>query len=168
MKFREKVLSLDKLFQKSSELRRDGLTLVHCHGTFDLLHPGHLRYFQEAKNLGDILIVTITPDRFVNKGEGRPVFNEELRAESIASLEYVDLVALNDEPNAVTLLSKLKPQLYVKGSDYKDHSEDPTGMISYEVKAVKDAGGDIHYTDGIRFSSSELIEKYLKPKKECK
>ncbi len=168
MDFRKKILSLDALLERSEEFRKTSKSLIHCHGTFDLLHPGHLRYFQEAKSLGDILVVTLTPDRFVKKGEGRPIFHEELRAESIASLEYVDLVALNDNPDAVKLLTHLKPNIYVKGSDYRNHNEDPTGMITHEVYAVEKNGGTVHYTDGIRFSSTELIDKYLVPKKECR
>ncbi|MBK24129.1 MAG: hypothetical protein CME70_09030 [Halobacteriovorax sp.] len=168
MKFREKILSLEALFQKANELKETSKSLIHCHGTFDLLHPGHLKYFQEAKGLGNILVVTLTPDRFVNKGDGRPVFNEELRVESIASLEYVDFVALNNKADAVDLLTKLKPNIYVKGSDYKNHEDDPTGMISYEVQAVEENGGKVHYTNGIRFSSTDLINKYFISKKECR
>ena len=104
LSFRKKIVELARLVEVSANNRKNKLKVIHCHGTFDLIHPGHLRHFQEAKSLGDILIVTITPDRFVIKGKDRPVFGEELRAESIASLEYVDFVSINDEPTAIKLL----------------------------------------------------------------
>ena len=72
--------------------------MVLCHGCFDLMHPGHIKYFQAAKRMGDVLAVTVTPDRYIDKGAGRPVFNENLRAESIAALECVDYVAINKWP----------------------------------------------------------------------
>ena len=159
--FQKKILPVEKLCLKAEELKKSKAKIIHCHGTFDLLHPGHLRHFQEAKLLGDILIVTITPDRFVIKGEGRPVYKEDLRLEGIASLEYVDFVGINDSANAVDLLKSLKPDLYVKGPDYKDHSNDPTGMIGKEIEAVQSVGGDIYYSDGIVFSSSEIIDKHF-------
>lgn len=159
--FKDKILSLEVLAQKVKELKENGKKVIHCHGVFDLLHPGHLRYFQEAKSLGDILVVTLTADRFVKKGEGRPAFNEDLRQESIASLEYVDMVSLNTEADAISLLKKIAPDLYVKGSDYRNHSDDPTGKIALEVESVRSVGGDIYYTDGIKFSSTKLINKYF-------
>ena len=161
LSFRKKIVELAQLLEVSAINRKNKLKVIHCHGTFDLIHPGHLRHFQEAKSLGDILIVTITPDRFVIKGKDRPVFGEELRAESIASLEYVDFVSINDEPTAIKLLKDLKPSIYVKGSDYKNADDDPTGNIAAEVAVVEDSGGSVHFTEGIRFSSTDLINKYF-------
>ena len=71
-----------------------GKKIIQCHGTFDLIHPGHIVHFQEAKALGDILIVTITAENYVNKGPGRPFFNDELRVLSLCNLEVVDYVCL--------------------------------------------------------------------------
>ena len=120
---------------------RSGKTVVHCHGVFDLMHIGHIRHFQEARKLGDILVVTVTPDRFVNKGPHRPVFTESLRAEAIASLGCVDYVAVNKWPTAVEALSLLKPDIYAKGSDYRDAASDHTGGITRERQAVELAVG---------------------------
>ena len=86
---------------KLAEIRGQGQTIVQCHGVFDLLHPGHVSHLAEAKAQGDILVVTITPDRFVNKGPGRPVFTQEHRALMLAALEVVDFVAITDDPTAV-------------------------------------------------------------------
>ena len=81
-----KIISLSKLAQIIDQLKKDQKSIVHCHGVFDLVHPGHLKHFEDAKKLGDILIVTISPDHYVNKGPGRPVFNERLRLEHLAAL----------------------------------------------------------------------------------
>ncbi|HAM57093.1 MAG TPA: cytidyltransferase, partial [Candidatus Rokubacteria bacterium] len=88
-----KIKSVDDLAADLDALRAQGKRVVQCHGVFDLLHPGHIRHFEAARAEGDVLVVTVTPDRFVNKGPGRPVFNQRLRAESIAALQSVDYVA---------------------------------------------------------------------------
>jgi len=93
-----KIVPLDELAQIVSQLKAEGKKVVHCHGVFDLLHPGHILHFQAARGLGDILVVTITRDAYVDKGPGRPVFKERLRAESLAALEVIDYVAFNDWP----------------------------------------------------------------------
>src|SRR3954469_13968655 len=93
---------------------RNGKTVVQCHGVFDLLHIGHIRHFQEAKKSGQILVVTLTPDRYVNKGPHRPVFTESLRAEAIAALDVVDYVAINKWPTAVEAIQTIRPEVYAK------------------------------------------------------
>lgn len=136
-------------------------TIVHCHGVFDVLHVGHLNYFREAKKHGDVLIVTITSDRYVNKGPGRPHFSENIRAEMLASLEVIDYVAISDFPTAKEAIEKIEPDFYVKGPDYKDHTKDVTGEIKNEIAAVSRQGGQVIYTSGETFSSSQLINKFL-------
>ena len=115
-----KIRDLENLADQLASLRASGKRIVHCHGVFDLLHIGHLRHLKSAREFGDVLVVTITPDRFVNKGPGRPAFPEGLRAEALASLECVDFVAINYWPSAVELIAILKPNFYVKGSDYSE------------------------------------------------
>ncbi len=163
MSFIDKIKNIDELAALIADSKKLSQKVIHCHGTFDLLHPGHLRYFQEAKALGDVLIVTITADHFVNKGPGRPVYNQSLRAESIASLEYVDYVGINNHADAIALIRQLQPDLYVKGADYKDHSQDKTGKISLEVESVKSVGGDVYYTSNeVTFSSSQLLKSFFR------
>jgi cytidyltransferase-like protein len=157
----KKVKTFQEIIEILETYRCQGLKIIQCHGVFDLLHPGHIRYFKAAKQQGDILIVTLTPDRFVNKGPGRPVFTELLRLESIAALEDVDYVVLNDAADAVSAILKIKPFLYVKGIEYQDHSSDITGKIEEEVKAVEFVGGQVFYTDEITFSSSSLLNRYF-------
>ena len=149
--------SLDTLFLKE---KKKGKKIVHCHGVFDLLHIGHIKHFTEAKSLGDILVVTLTPDIYVNKGPNRPAFNEKLRIEAIAALDTVDYVALNQSPTAISAIKKIKPHIYCKGSDYKNHKNDITGQIKNEISMLKKVGGKIHYTKNITFSSSNLINQY--------
>jgi rfaE bifunctional protein kinase chain/domain/rfaE bifunctional protein nucleotidyltransferase chain/domain len=142
-------------------LARNGRRVVHCHGVFDLLHIGHIRHFHSAKKLGDILVVTLTPDHYVNKGPHRPVFGEMLRAEAIASLDAVDYVAINKWPTAVEAIQRIRPDVYAKGSDYADAEKDHTGGITLERRAVEAAGGRLEFTDDIQFSSSTLLNRHL-------
>ena len=155
-----KIRDLENLADQLASLRASGKRIVHCHGVFDLLHIGHLRHLKSAREFGDVLVVTITPDRFVNKGPGRPAFPEGLRAEALASLECVDFVAINYWPSAVELIAILKPNFYVKGSDYSEAAKDVTGGIIAEQEAVEAAGGRIVFTDDITFSSSNLINRH--------
>src|SRR5438309_11203765 len=90
-----------------------GEKIVHCHGAFDLVHVGHLIHFEEAKALGDILVVTITGDRYITKKRSVS-FNEEMRARQLAALEIVDCVAVVQEPSAFSAIQALKPDVYVK------------------------------------------------------
>lgn len=161
-----KIKSLDKLSETLKKLRQEGKKIVHCHGVFDLLHPGHVKHFEAAKRKGDVLVVTLTKDEYVNKGPGRPVFNHNLRAETIAALQSVDFVAVNDWPTAVETIKKLRPHYYVKGSDYAQKQGDITGKIYEEEEAVRSVGGMLHFTDEISFSSSALINAHFSPLSE--
>src|ERR1700722_18181016 len=127
----DKVRTIQEIAAITQQLRRAGKSVVQAHGTFDLLHLGHVRHLESARALGDVLVVTLTADRFVNKGPGRPVFGEELRAEMLANLQYVDWVGINDSPDAIAALESIRPDIYVKGSDYQDPQGDVTGKITY-------------------------------------
>jgi len=148
------------LQQITADLKEEGKKVVHCHGVFDLLHIGHIKHFEEARTFGDTLIVTITPDEFVHKGPKRPVFTTTLRLEALAALESIDFVAVNKWTNAVETIKTIQPDIYCKGSDYKDHTEDITGKINDESAAVDFVGGQIKYTSDITFSSSSLLNKF--------
>jgi bifunctional ADP-heptose synthase (sugar kinase/adenylyltransferase) len=116
---------------------------------------------QAARRQGDILVVTVTADEYVNKGPGRPIFNQCLRAESLAALQCVDYVAVNERPTAVETIETLRPSVYVKGLEYADPKNDVTGMIQAEEQAVQSVGGRLHFTDDITFSSSHLINNHF-------
>jgi rfaE bifunctional protein kinase chain/domain/rfaE bifunctional protein nucleotidyltransferase chain/domain len=156
-----KILSLERMAECSRQSQAHGKHVVLCHGTFDLMHTGHIRYLQRAKQEGDVLMVTVTGDAFVNKGPGRPVFNEHLRAENLAALTCVDFVAVNHAATAVEALRSIRPKTYAKGSDYRSHSDDVTGNIAREQEAVEAHGGHIFYTDEITFSSSHLLNEHF-------
>ena len=160
-KARDKTRDLEGLAGIVGAAQADGKVVVHCHGVFDLLHIGHIRHFEQAKELGDLLVVTVTPDRHVNKGPGRPVFSEELRAEAIASLNCVDYVAINRWATATETIQHLRPNLYVKGPDYREMDEDRTGGIALEEATIKSVGGQLALTDDITFSASNLINRRL-------
>jgi len=158
---RDKVCSMTELQGIVARYRASGLRVALCHGVFDLVHLGHIRHLEEARGFGDVLVVTLTADAFVNKGPGRPVFAEFQRAEMLAALNYVDHVAINHGPDAEQVIRLLQPDFYVKGSDYANADQDVTGKIAVERAAIEAHGGKLVFTDDITFSSSELISRHL-------
>ena len=158
---RDKVRTVDEIAAVVQQLARAGKTVVQAHGTFDLLHLGHVRHLEAARQFGDVLVVTLTADRFVNKGPGRPVFTETLRAEMLATLAYVDWVAINESPDAVSAIERIKPHIYIKGQDYQNPDGDVTGKITNEREAVEAHGGRLEFTNEVTFSSTELINRHL-------
>ena len=155
-----KITELEELEKTLRNLKSKGKKIVHCHGCFDLMHPGHIKYFQASKEMGDILVVTVTPDVYVDKGPGRPVFNESLRVDSIAALECVDYVAVNKWPTAENTLMLLRPNIYVKGQEF-ENLDDKTGKIQKEYEVIKEIGADLRFTHEIVFSSSKLLKDYF-------
>ena len=105
------------------------------------------------------MIVTLTADDFVSKGPGRPAFNERLRADQMAALADVDLVAVNHAVTAVNVINALQPNFYIKGSDYKNPTDDVTGNIGEEAAAVQKHGGKLIFSDAVTFSSSQLLNE---------
>lgn len=161
MSTKSKVVEFSDLAQLGKNFA--GERIVHCHGVFDVLHAGHLTYFQSAKKFGDILVVTITTDKYVNKGPGRPYFNDRIRANMVAALEAVDFVAISDHATAVPAITALKPHFYVKGPDYRDKTKDVTGGILEEERAVERHGGKLLFTEDETFSSSTLLNRFFMP-----
>lgn len=156
-----KVIELDVLIAMQEELRQSNKKIVLCHGVFDLLHIGHIRYLSESKKHGDILVVTVTPDRYVDKGNDRPAFPEKLRAEALASLECTDYVALNKWPTAKETLKNLKPDFYAKGAEFLNVECDITGKIQEEAEVAASLGIKMVFIEDIVFSSSHLLNKYM-------
>lgn len=157
----DKIKTLSELTAILDTLRARNQKIVHCHGVFDLLHVGHIKHFQAARELGDLLVVTVTPDRFVKKGPHRPAFPERLRAEAIASLACVDYVAINEWPTAVDTIRLLKPDLFVKGRVKEKGKRDHTDAIVLEEEAAKAVGGRLVLTDEETFSATTLINQFL-------
>jgi len=132
-----------------------GKKIVLCHGAFDLVHMGHLIHFEEARALGDMLVVTITADAHITKKRSVS-FSEEYRARQLAALQIVDFVAVIDEPSAVTPIEALHPDIYVKGPEYANLVLDKTANIFREKALVERYGGHMHFTTGETFSSTKL------------
>lgn len=152
-----KIVTADEFRTIRSELRKTKKTVAHCHGVFDLLHPGHIAHLEEARALGDVLVVTVTAAQYVNKGPGRPYFSDELRMKSLAAIESVSYVVLSESVSAEAIIEVVQPDIYVKGREYADSGEDVTGNIEPEILKVKSFGGRVHFTDGIVFSSTRII-----------
>lgn len=114
------VVSQEELILRLAEVRRARRRIVFTNGCFDILHPGHIRLLEAARNLGDVLVLAINTDRSVraNKGNGRPVIPEAERAEVVAALAAVDYVVLFDEPTPREIVTRIKPDVLVKGSDW--------------------------------------------------
>ena len=156
-----KIKTIEDLKSLVPSLKKQGKKIVQCHGVFDLIHPGHIRHLASAKKEGDVLIVTITADKFVRRGPGRPIFNENLRAETLAAIGNVDYVAVDHHSTAIDAINAIKPDVYVKGQEYEKKDKDVTGKITEEEEAVISVGGRIAFTYDITYSSSKLINEYL-------
>ncbi|MEW6573294.1 MAG: PfkB family carbohydrate kinase [Bacillota bacterium] len=154
-----KIISPSEFRALRENLRRQGRRVVHCHGVFDLLHPGHIAHLEAARSLGDVLVVSVTAAPYVNKGPGRPYFSDELRMHSLAALACVDYVLLSESPSAIEILDIIQPDLYVKGQEYADAAEDVTGNIEKEIAKVRSLGGEVRFTNGVVFSSTQLINQ---------
>ena len=155
-----KITSIENLKKIVNKLKSKRKKIVLCHGVFDLLHIGHINHFEEAKKFGDILVVSVTTYRYVNKGPGRPAFTDQDRLKSLAALKAIDYVVLSKYPTATNIIKELKPNIYCKGQDYKFIKNDITGEIKNELNALKRVGGTKVYTKGPVFSSSNLINRF--------
>ena len=154
---KNKIIKIENLKKKIFKLKKERKKIVHCHGVFDVVHIGHIKHFINAKKNGDKLIVTVTSDRFVNKGSNRPIFKQNKRLEFLSQLECVDYVCLSDSQSAIKLLNIIKPDFYIKGQDYKISKNDKTGKINQEKKVVEKNGGKVIFTNEETFSSSNII-----------
>ncbi|HME91380.1 MAG TPA: D-glycero-beta-D-manno-heptose 1-phosphate adenylyltransferase [Myxococcaceae bacterium] len=132
------ILTLEQAIVRRAREKRNGRRVVFTNGCFDLLHPGHVRLVEEARGLGDLLIVGLNSDTSVRslKGEGRPIIPEQERAEVLAALECVDAVVIFGEPTPRQIISKLLPDVLVKGGDWR-----PDQIIGREE--VEAAGGRV-------------------------
>ena len=153
-----KKYNLENLASISQKLRKKGKKIGLCHGVFDIIHTGHLSHFEEVKKQCDYLFVTITEDKFVNKGPHRPVNNHYFRAKILESLRQVDYVGINFSLDATQSIKKIKPDFYFKGKDYKG-KKDFTERLYKEIKEVKKINSKIIYTDSPLKSSTEIINK---------
>ena len=153
-----KIVNLEELSDRSENLRAAGKKLVATNGCFDLLHVGHVRYLEQSRLLGDRVLVAINSDASVRelKGEGRPLMNQDERAEILAALRTVDYVTIFDDISPRSLIARLLPDVLVKGGDYaldEIHGRE-------EVEAAGGRVVSLPFVEGV--SSSGIIEKMKK------
>ncbi len=158
-----KIIAFEKAPALFSSLRSKGRKIVQCHGTFDLIHPGHIVHFEEARALGDVLVVTMTGEKHVNKGPGRPYFNDALRARWLAALACIDYVVIIPFAAAVEAIECVRPHFYCKGREYEAQENDVTGNIADDITAVKRCGGEMRYVGSIVYSSTKLLNQHFEP-----
>lgn len=127
-----------------------------CHGCFDILHFGHILHFKSAKKNCDVLIVTITDDKYVNKGKGRPIFKSFERATMLLGIKYIDGLYINKKETSIKLLETLKPHVYFKGLEYKKKL---SPNFFEEAKICKKNKVKIHFTRDKTSSSTKILKK---------
>lgn len=151
-------MSLDEAITERQAAREDGHTVVFTNGHFDLLHVGHVDYLQQARALGDVLIVGLNSNASTRalKGPGRPIVPQEERARMLAALACVDYVVTFGAPTANALVEALRPDVYVKGGDWGQDREPP------EAETVRRYGGQVHFIPYLAgHSTSDLIETII-------
>jgi rfaE bifunctional protein nucleotidyltransferase chain/domain len=154
-----------EIISKINSLKKNGKTIGLVHGVFDVIHVGHIKYFEEAKKKVDILVASVTEDKHVNKAPGKPIFTTEQRIEVLRNIKSLDYVIKSSKLTSVEIINAIKPNIYFKGKDYKKNI-DVTKNILKEEKAVKKNKGKIIFTESEIFSSSKIINenfKYLNP-----
>ncbi len=151
----KKIFPLKDLKFKISRLKRQKKKIVFTNGCFDIIHNGHVRVLKKAKSFGDILVVAINDDRSVRrlKGENRPIFPLRERAGVLASFEYVDYIVSFSQPTPIKVIKALRPDILVKGGDYRD--KDIVGSLF-----IKESGGSVKRVPIYKnYSSSRILKE---------
>jgi rfaE bifunctional protein nucleotidyltransferase chain/domain len=154
-KAKSKIKTPKEFVLLSRQLKKSGKILVQCDGVFDLVHPGHIDCFWRAKAYGDILYVVLVADKFVQKGPGRPLFNEDLRAMWVAAIEGVDFVIINNDYGPRRLIGEIRPDVLVKGAEYQ--AKPSEGFLS-DKALVESYGGKVVFVKELAHSS-EILKK---------
>ena len=155
---KEKIVSQDQALKELKTWREKNKKIVFTNGCFDIIHPGHIDYLSQARDLGDILVLGLNTDQSVkrlNKGSNRPINDERTRAYVLAGLASVDLIVFFDEETPYNLIKLLQPNVLVKGKDYEVEN-----IIGFHI--LKENGGEvitIPFLDG--YSTSSLIKKII-------
>lgn len=160
------ILSQEIASKLIKELKLQGKTIVFTNGCFDILHVGHLRYLNEAKKQGDVLVVGVNSDTSVKKlkGDTRPINNEKDRAEMLNGLKPVDFTVIFEELTPVKILEKLKPSIHVKGGDYKKEDLPETEVVEKNGGIIKilsfvDGKSTTNIVNRIKFKSGDANEQ---------
>lgn len=152
--------NLNEASKKIRSIKNKGKKIGLCHGVFDLLHLGHLEHFQEAKKKCNFLVVSITADKYVNKGLGVPYFNEKDRISALSYINCIDGLLINNSFTSINLIKTIKPDIYFKGIDYKNFKNDKTGNIIEEKNAITSVEGKLITTSTKKESSTYLLNRY--------
>ena len=155
---KKKILNLKKILKirKLNPKIKIGL----AHGVFDLIHYGHIKHLQKAKENCDILVVSITSSKFINKGPNRPFYDDEVRKDYLSALSFVDYIYLSKEKTAEKIIRNLKPNYYFKGDEYEDKNNDLTNNITKEINILRSMSGKIIYTKEKTLSSSKIFNSF--------
>ena len=155
---KNKITNIESLskFRKIYKTKKIGL----AHGVFDLFHYGHLLHLEKAKKLCDVLFISITSEKYVGKGPGRPFYNDNRRLKFLSSVDLVDFVLISNYASAVEIIKKLKPDIYFKGDEYAIGDSDHTKKIGNEITAVKKNKGKVVFTNEPSLSSTKLINNF--------
>ena len=154
---------MNKLFLKeelaniTKKFKKDKKIVAMLHGVFDVLHVGHIRYFEDIKKYADKLIISLTDDEFVNKGPGRPLFKINERVKMLSKIDLVDFITISKSETAEKIIKIIKPNIYAKGNDYKNKKNDITKNIYKEINAVKSVGGKFITSSTPMYSSTKII-----------
>lgn len=149
---------IDELQKLSTIYRSQGLSIGLCHGCFDIVHLGHIHHLRQARSTVDRLFVSVTDDKFVNKGPDRPIFPGHIRAEFVASIRYCDHVVVTHAATAEFMISTLRPDIFFKGADYRS-STDP--RMNAERSLVERNGGRVILTDDAVLDSTSRIARVI-------
>ena len=152
-----KLFSNTDLAGKTKKFKKEGKTVALLHGVFDILHVGHISYFEDVKKDSDILIISITNDEFVGKGPGRPMFKIDERVKMLSKIDIIDFITISKSETAVAIIRTIKPNIYAKGQDYKNKKNDISKNIYKEIEAIKSVGGKFKVTNTPMHSSTKII-----------
>jgi len=155
----DKLIHFNYLEKKVSSLRLQKKSIVLCHGCFDILHFGHAIHFNKAKKLGDVLIVSITRDKFIKKGLNRPIFNHNERAYLLSQLSSITFVTINEIASSEDVIDIVKPNIYVKGQEYSIKKNIYNKKFDNEKKLVESYNGRVIFTKGKTSSSTMAVKK---------
>lgn len=152
-----KLFSNEELANIAKKFKKDKKIVAMLHGVFDVLHVGHIRYFEDIKKNADKLIISLTDDDFVNKGPGRPLFKIKERIQMLNNIDLVDFITVSKSETAEKIIKIIKPSIYAKGNDYKNKRNDITKNIYKEINAIKSVGGKFITSTTPMYSSTKII-----------
>ena len=153
-----KIISVNELIEKVGTFPRTKKVIM-AHGCFDIIHPGHVRHLAYAKSKADILVASLTADRHITKGIYRPHVPEQIRAESLAALEMVDYVIIDDNATPYANIETIKPDYFAKGFEYADNHHP---LTKEDISSVESYGGQMIFTPGdVVYSSTKLLDTHL-------